>query len=181
MAIALFVLLAACGGDDGGGSAGASASLEGVEEERVGDYEHLVADLDYDEPAPSGGDHLPSPGWLDCGVYDGEVPDELVVHSLEHGAVWVALGPGATDADRAAAGELAERAPGRVVVSDVPALEGPVELVAWGFRLRLHSAEDPRAAAFVEAYVDAPTAPEAGAACVQGFGDPPTPPALPLP
>ena len=177
VATALFVLLAACGGDDD--DAG-GASLEVVEEERVGDYEHLVADLDYDEPAPSGGDHLPAPGWLNCGVYDGEVPDELAVHSLEHGAVWVALGPDSTDADRAAAEELAASEPGRMIVSDVPDLPSPVELVAWGFRLRLDAADDPRAAAFVERYVDASTAPEAGAACQGAYGEPPTPPELPV-
>lgn len=171
--VVLFALLAACGN-------GGTEPIAAVEEERVGDYSHLVADLDYDEPAPSGGDHLPSPGWLNCGVYDGEVPDELVVHSLEHGAVWVALGPDATTADRAAAVELAERRAGRVIVSEVPDLAGPVELVAWGFRLRLDAAADGRAAEFVDEYVDASTAPEAGAACVQGFGDPPTPPPLPV-
>lgn len=171
--VVLFALLAACG--DGGDEA-----IAGLEEERVGEYSHLMADFDYDEPAPSWGDHLPSPGWLNCGVYEGEVPPELAVHSLEHGAVWVALGPGASAADRAAAVELAGREPGRVIVSDVPGLARPVELVAWGFRLRLDSLDDARAAAFVDEHVDAPTAREAGAACVQGFGDPPTPPPLPV-
>jgi hypothetical protein len=173
--------LAGCGDDAGGDQDGSTnADLEGVQIERVGEYDHLVADLDYDRPAPSGGDHLPAPAWLNCGVYEGEVPDELVVHSLEHGAVWIALGPASTEADRAAAIDLVAGHEGRVVVSDVPDLGNPVELVAWGVRLPLDRADDPRAAAFLDTYVDAQGAPEAGAPCSDAFGDPPTPPPLPL-
>jgi hypothetical protein len=170
----LLLLLAACGGgsDDD--------PIDGVLTERIGEYDHLVDDLEYDRPAPSGGDHLPSPGWLNCGVYEGAVPDELAVHSLEHGAVWIALGPASTDDDRDTAVELVDTAPGRVIVSDVPDLANPVELVAWGFRLPLDSAGDERAAAFVEQYVDRSSAPEAGASCEGAFGDPPVPPPLPV-
>jgi len=176
------VTLGACG-DDGGSEAGSGADsgdIDGVLVERVGEVAHPDADLDYDDPAPSGGDHLPAPKWLNCGVYEGEVPDELAVHSLEHGAVWVALGPDATPADREDAAELADRAPGRVIVSDVPDLAHPVELVAWGFRLPLETASDDRAAAFVDEYVDASSARESGLACEGGFGEPPVPPDLPL-
>jgi hypothetical protein len=180
---ALFVLLAGCGGngDDDAGSS-AAADLSGVIVERVGEYTHAERDFDYPNPAPSGGDHLHAPAWLNCGVYEGQVPDELAVHSLEHGAVWVALGPDATADDRAVAVELADRAPDRVFVSDVPDLPHPVELVAWGFRLPLESASDPAAAAFVDTYVDASSAPEAGASCGGSAigGTPPVPPPLPL-
>lgn len=170
--------LAACGGDDGEATAteGGGEPIEGVETERIGDYVHAVEDFDYDRAAPSGGDHLPPPYWLTCGVYEGEVPEELAVHSLEHGAVWIALGPASTDADRAEAESLADGR--KVLVSDVPALEDPVQLVAWGARLRLESATDARAAAFVAQFVDAPTSPEAGASC-ESVGEPPTPPTLP--
>ena len=154
----------------------AGGGIEGIEVERVGDYVHTLGDLDYAVCAPSGGDHAPPPYWLTCGVYEGAVPDELAVHSLEHGAVWVALGPASTDADRAAAVALADGA--KVFVSDVADLPSAVELVAWGFRLRLASADDPRAAAFVDELVDADTAPEPGASC-QSLGEPPNPPALP--
>jgi Protein of unknown function (DUF3105) len=173
-----FVLSAACGAeaDDpgaGGGGDTQRGAIEGVLTERIGPYGHPLDDISYDRPAPSGGDHPPAPYWLTCGVYEGEVPDELAVHSLEHGAVWIALGPDSTDADRAAAADLAQGA--KVIVSDVPDLPNPVELVAWGHRLPLETASDERAARFVEQFVDGPGAPEAGLSC-DSFGDPPTPP-----
>lgn len=179
------LLLLGCGGDDGGddatgGTAGsdgaATQGIDGVETERVGEYVHALGDLDYPVPAPSGGDHSPPPNWLTCGVYEGQVPDELAVHSLEHGAVWIALGPDSTPADREAATALAEGR--KVFVSDVPDLPDPVELVAWGSRLRLDQVDDPRAERFIEAFVDADTAPEPGASC-QSLGEPPNAPELP--
>lgn len=173
----LLVLFAACGGEtDDPGASSADADLSAVVVERIGPYEHLLGDIAYDDPLPSGGDHAPPPYWLTCGVYDGEVPPELAVHSLEHGAVWIGLGPDATDDDRAAATALAERE--AVIVSDVPGLEAPVELVSWGRRLTLESAEDPRADEFIETFVDADDAPEPGASC-EALGQPPRPPELP--
>ena len=163
-------------GTDAGSDGTATEGIEGVETERVGDYVHALGDLDYPVPAPSGGDHSPPPYWLTCAVYEGQVPDELAVHSLEHGAIWIALGPDSTPADRETAIALA--AGRKVFVSDVTDLPDPVELVAWGFRLRIDSADDPRADAFIEAFIDADTAPEPGASC-ESLGDPPNPPELP--
>lgn len=176
----MLLAIGGCGGGDDGDGDTDGNGIDGVVVEPVGEYEHPVADLDYDRPAPSGGDHLPAPGWLNCGVYEGAVPDELAVHSLEHGAVWIALGPDSSADDRTAATALVDRADGRAFVSDVPDLPNPVELVAWGVRLALPSLEDPRAEEFVDDYVDASGAPEAGALCERGFGEPPTPPDLPV-
>ena len=180
-AVAMFVLFSGCGsdGDDDTGAAGtgtAGEAPDGVQFERIGDYGHPLGDLDYPRPAPSGGDHPPAPYWLTCGAYDGEVPDELAVHSLEHGAVWIALGPESTPEDRAAAETLASGR--KVIVSDVPDLPSPIELVAWGARLPVDTMGDPRAAVFVEAFVDGSGAPEAGSSCAS-VGEPPTPPTLP--
>jgi hypothetical protein len=173
----LLVPFAACGGEaEDPDARQAEETIEGVETERIGPYDHLVGDVSYDDPVPSGGDHLFAPYWLTCGVYDGEVPPVLAVHSLEHGAVWIALGPEATPDDRAAASELAEGQ--KVIVSDVEDLEAPVELVSWGRRLTLESADDPRAEQFVDAFVDASDAPEATSSC-ESVGDPPVPPELP--
>lgn len=175
-AVAAAFVPVACGDDGGSEAATATGEIDGLVIERVGDYNHVLADLVYPQPAPSGGDHPPSPYSLTCGAYDGEVPEELVVHSLEHGAVWIALGPDSTEDDRAAAEALAEDA--KVIVSEVPELPNPVELVAWGVRLPLEEATDERAAAFVETFVDGPDAPEAGSSC-EAVGEPPSPPALP--
>ena len=177
IAATVVVTVAACTGDgEGEAAAVQSSAIEGLVQERVGPYIHVLADLDYPVPAPAGGDHPPSPYWLTCGVYDGAVPDELAVHSLEHGAVWIALGPDSSEEDRHVAAGLADGR--KVIVSDVPDLPNPVELVAWGMRLPLDAADDPRAPAFLDAFIDGGGGPEAGSSC-DSVGDPPTPPALP--
>jgi hypothetical protein len=167
------VALAGCGSDD---DSEAASGLEGLVIERVGPYEHVVTAVDYDRPAPSGGDHLFAPYWLNCGVYEGEVPDELAVHSLEHGAVWIALGPDSTDTDRERAADLADGR--KVFVSDVPDLEDPVQLVAWGARLPLDSLDGDAPETFLGDFIDGSGAPEAGSSCSSEFGQPPVPPEL---
>jgi hypothetical protein len=178
---AALALAAGCGDDPPSATPASNGSgdIPGVEIERVGPYDHLLADLDYPRPAPSGGSHTPAPYWLNCGVYDGAVPDELAVHSLEHGAIWIALGPDADDATRDLAARLAEGR--KVIVSDVPDLPDDVEVVAWEHRLVPDGLDDPRVEQFIGRFLDSGTAPERGALCQQGLGEPPTPPSLPTP
>ena len=52
---------------------------------------HREGPLEYDRVPPVGGPH--NPAWLRCEVYDSPVPQEFAVHSLEHGAVWLAHAP----------------------------------------------------------------------------------------
>ena len=41
--------------------------------------------VDYTTVPPHSGNHWPQ--WADCGVYTSEVPDERIVHNLEHGQI----------------------------------------------------------------------------------------------
>src|SRR5690606_17503980 len=110
--VATGALLAACGGDDGGdgdaaadpaGAGGpalrvevvavgeAGEGLEGVQAFRIESAEHTRADIEYSvNPAPGGPHH---PVWANCGFYDAPLPEEHLVHDLEHGAVWLAYPP----------------------------------------------------------------------------------------
>ena len=40
---------------------------------------------------PTSGDHWER--WADCGFYDSGLPDELIVHNLEHGNIVVSYSP----------------------------------------------------------------------------------------
>src|SRR5262245_59145900 len=52
---------------------------------------HQEGDLHYAQPVPVGGVH--NPEWLNCGIYDQPVRPENAIHSMEHGAVWIAYRP----------------------------------------------------------------------------------------
>lgn len=143
----------------------ASKDIEGVEEFDGMSAEHVDIDVDYPESPPVGGDH--NPIWLDCGVYTEPVPEENVVHSLEHGAVWLTYQP---DLDEGQVSTLEDFGGDYdyTVVSPYEEQESPVVATAWGLQLELDSADDPRLAAFVEKYVQGPQTPEPGASCIDG-------------
>ena len=126
--------------------------------------DHTTEPVTYAQSPPVGGDHNPS--WLNCGVYGEPVPDELAVHSLEHGAVWVTYRPD-LPADQVQA--LQDVLPDTyIVLSPREGLPSPVVASAWGAQLQLTDAADRRLPEFVKTYRQGPQTPEPGAACTGG-------------
>jgi hypothetical protein len=118
---------------------------------------------------PVGGVH--SPVFQNCGIYDQPVEVKNAVHSMEHGAVWIAYHPDLPDADVEA---LQDQVRGRsyLLLSPYPDLASEVVLSAWGVQLQLDSAADERIAQFISQYRLGPQTPEFGAACDGGIGRP---------
>ena len=143
---------------------------EGVKSFEVGPGgRHTEGDVDYAHSPPVGGEH--NPIWQNCGFYDKPVTDELAVHSLEHGAVWITHQP---DLPRDHVERLRALAQGHTyaLVSPYPGLDPPVAASAWGKQLRLRSASDPDLERFIRAYGQSAPAPEPGAPCTGGVGQP---------
>lgn len=147
--------------------AAAKGPIEGVESFSDLTRNHVDTGVDYSQSPPVGGDHAPI--WTNCGAYQEPVQPSQAVHSLEHGAVWVAYDSalGADQVERLAS--LAE-SNSYVLVSPVDGLPSPVTVTAWGKQLQVDGAEDPRLAAFLQKYQQGPQAPEPGAACTGGAG-----------
>lgn len=130
---------------------------------------HVEEAVDYPQSPPVGGNH--SGTWLNCGVYQAEVPEVNGTHSLEHGAVWVGYDPEALD--QADVDRLAESLPDTyVILAPSPDLADPIVLSAWGAQLGLDEVDDPRLTQFVDKYLLGPTAPEPGAPCTGGIDGP---------
>lgn len=137
----------------------------------VFDYEsvaHRSGPIAYAESPPVGGDHASV--WQTCGVYAAAVAPEQAVHSLEHGAVWIAYQPtlDAASIDRLRA--IAARNP-YVIVSPYPGLTVPVAISAWNHQLLLGSTADPRLDRFVTMFQQGPETPEKGAPCSGGSSE----------
>jgi hypothetical protein len=165
-AFACAVVIAGCSGGGGGNDPG--KDIPGVAIERAPGRSHRQGPINYSgKKPPSGGDHNPIP--LTCGYYDQQPPNEYAVHSLEHGAVWVAYSPDTSQADVAALKDLAKHE--KVIVSPYEGLDSPVVLVAWERRLEVPSVHDPRVQQFIDAYAGGKQAPEQGLACT-GIGQP---------
>jgi hypothetical protein len=160
---------AACGG--GSGSDAKSESLgtggiEGVVVEPASGRSHVQGEPDYGgQRPPTGGNHNSYP--LTCGYYSQQPPDEFAVHSLEHGAVWIAYDPDLGPADVEVLKQYAANSD-HVLVTPYAGLATPVVVVSWEHRLPLQSVNDPRLAQFVNTFLN--KGPE-HAGCV-GVGQP---------
>lgn len=150
---------------------GAPEGIEGVVVVPVTSNEHVRHDVEYPTAPPAGGPHLGI--WLNCGFYTVPVLDELAVHSLEHGAVWVTYRSD-VGAETLRALQVLAAQSSHVLVSPYEAQESPLVLSAWARQLALDSLDDPRFDRFLEVYLfDGPTVPEPGAACSDAVGVPP--------
>ncbi len=153
------------------GSAGSPEGIDGVVAVPVTGVDHVRHDVEYPTSPPAGGPHLGV--WLNCGFYTVPVLDELAVHSLEHGAVWVTYRSDVAPEVRRRLAVLATES-SHVLVSPYEEQESPLVLTAWARQLPLDALDDPRFDRFLDVYLfDGPTAPEPGAACSGAVGVPP--------
>lgn len=113
---------------------------------------------------PDGGDHNVDP--QSCQVYTAAVANEHAVHSLEHGAVWVTYNPTSASAkDIATLKSLVDGNTYRLL-SPYPGLKSKISLQAWGERVFVNSASDPRVKKFLDLFTNGPQTQEVGSACV---------------
>lgn len=164
-------------------------NIEGVVKQNYPAGLHVTEDqrVAYEQSPPLGGPHDQS--WAVCSgvVYPNAVRTENLVHSLEHGAVWIAYQP---DLPTAQVELLASKVRGQqyMVMSPYPGLDRPISLQSWGHQLKVDDATDERIGQFISAtrlnarqgvYPDQPQAtgyPEVGAACDNSYFDVENPP-----
>ena len=92
----------------------------------------------YQSQPPTSGDHWPDP--LRDGIYDIEKPDEAIVHSLEHGRIWISYRPDIPDEIKEQVRAIAKREV-RVIVTPRAANATDIALAAWN-RLDTFSKEE---------------------------------------
>jgi hypothetical protein len=120
----------------------------------------------YTHNPPMGGAHDYS--WAACTgvVYPEPVRNENMIHSLEHGAVWIAYNPDQVTGP--ALETLRSKAEGQpyMMMSPYPGLDQPISLQSWGHQLKLADANDPRIDQFITALrLNQYQHPEPGATC----------------
>ncbi len=116
---------------------------------------------------PTGGSH--NPRWQNCGIYTDPLDSSLAVHSLEHGAVWLAYQP---DLAAEKVSELQEmvRSESYILMSPFPGLQSEVVMSSWGKQLVIDAVPDEDIEQFIERYQG--EGPEPGAPCTNGVGQP---------
>ena len=115
-----------------------------------------IADVDpegYNTIPPTSGRHWDA--WSDCGFYNYPLPDELLVHNLEHGNIVISynLADDAAVAELRAAVAAVPLAAEFAIVRRYPRLPpGMVALAAWGALARMLGVDAGRIAGFFEQY-----------------------------
>ncbi len=95
----------------------------------------------------------PTSGWhygnsADWGVYQKELEDELVVHSLEHGGIWISY----KDIDKSTKEKLeklAKKYPQRVVLSPRQKNDSKIAVVSWGKIMKLDEFDENKIETFI--------------------------------
>jgi putative peptide zinc metalloprotease protein len=141
----------------------------GTQHFEVTERNHVLVPVTYSQVPPVGGNHAPI--WQNCGFYDTPIANENAVHSLEHGTVWITYQPQLPREQVDMLRQLAHRL-NYVLVSPYPDQPAPVILSAWGYQLRLDSADDARLDQFLLTFRLGPQAPEPEAQCTGGVGTP---------
>ena len=144
---------------------------EGVEEfDYGGAGQHTQDNVDYEQSPPVGGEH--NPAWQNQGFYDSPVRNELAVHLLEHGAVWITYSPDLSQEEK---DELQEIVEGKNCLMASPYADlpsgTPVVASAWNRQIQLDGVDDPRLNQFITAFRQGPQTPEKGAACTGGVSN----------
>ena len=129
-----------------------SENIEGVVREKYDSGQHVEATqrVAYNFSPPFGGPH--DNAWAECNgtVYPNPVRTENMVHSLEHGSVWIAYNPDKIKGK--ALDTLSAKVNGQpyMLMSPYPGLDKPISLQSWGHQLKLTSATDPRIDEFIK-------------------------------
>ena len=124
--------------------------------------------IDYERHPPTNGDHAPI--WQNCGFYEEPIRDRHVVHSLDHGVVWLTYRPDLPEQQVRALRPYGDE--NYVIVSPYPGQNAPVIATSWRVQLELNSANDPRLRHFVNQFRISELAPLSGNRCSLGVGTP---------
>jgi len=104
----------------------------------------------YASNPPTSGEHYESEAKWD--VYAQPVPDELVIHNLEHGGIWISY-KDPNDTELAAKlAQVARRYSTKVIVTPRPQNDAPIAVAAWGRLLKLQTFDEQKIVAFINAY-----------------------------
>ncbi len=147
-----------------------SKNIDGVTVKKYPKGKHIRGDqrVAYTFTPPIGGTH--DQAWATCTgvVYPEPVRSENIVHSMEHGAVWIAYDADrVSPADQAALAKLVDGKP-YMVMSPYPGMKHPISLQSWGHQLAVDSIGDERIDQFIAALRRNPnTFPEPDASCAE--------------
>lgn len=104
----------------------------------------------YNSNPPTGGWHYAAPART--GIYDVELPDEQIIHNLEHSHIWFAYRPDLAKDQIDKLAEIAKDYGSRVIMTPRAANDSPITIAAWQYLLKMETADEAVIRKFVGAH-----------------------------
>jgi len=102
--------------------------------------DHIATDSkkpEYNSNPPTSGPHFATPAsW---GVYDKELPDQQIIHNLEHGGVWITFNSDLEKEVIEKLKEIASSYKSKVIMTPRAANDSKIALASWERLLKLDS------------------------------------------
>lgn len=145
-----------------------SGSVEGVEEFKIVGRVHIAVGTsgkDYNSNPPTSGNHWGEPA--KGGVYENSLPDEQLIHNLEHGFIWISYMPltqpeeassgaglkrGISESDKKTLEEMVKKDDWKMVLAPRDKNESMIAVAAWGRLLKLDNLDLAKIREFIKLY-----------------------------
>jgi Protein of unknown function (DUF3105) len=129
-------------------------AVDGHRVEKFGESgvaEHVAGPVDYDSSPPTHGPH--SANAAACGVHGAPIPNETMVHSLEHGAVGIVYRASLDLADIRSIERTVRGYDGRVFSAPYSGnMSTPIAVLSWGEMMRLQSLDERAVRDYISAF-----------------------------
>jgi hypothetical protein len=125
---------------------GQTFESQGQEHIDQGSTEHVA----YNSNPPTSGPHWPQPA--NWGAYPTQLPDEQLVHNLEHGGIWISYKPGSIDQETInKLNDFAKRYT-LIIVEPREQNETAITLAAWTHLQKLDQYDETAILRFIDAF-----------------------------
>lgn len=129
-----------------------STPVEGTVDYEIVGRNHIsagTAGSGYNSNPPSSGPHWPEPA--KNGIYDTPLPDEQLIHSMEHGYVWIAYS-GDIGEDKNRLATIVSDDDWKVLMTPRDKNDSKIALTAWGRVLKMDQLDENKVKDFIRTY-----------------------------
>lgn len=138
-----------------------SKPVASVQEFKIVGRDHVAVGTTvttYNSNPPTSGPHWPADA--KNGVYENQLPDEQLVHNLEHGYVWISYKAGSeaspeagiSEDDKKKLTEIVEGDSWKTILAPREQNDSKIALAAWGRLLKMDELDENKVKEFIKTY-----------------------------